>query len=97
MKPLIEYDKTSILSEEVFVEIFEQEDEILKARMLLSCRDRAKELGVTKAFDELTSSYKKVSKSNQAERNKSKSMLDQWTNFTGPYENMLCGAWICSR
>lgn len=94
MKPLIEYDKTSILSEEVFVEIFEQEDEILKSRMLLSCRDRAKELGVTKAFDELTSSYKKVSKSNQAERNKSKSMLDQWTNFTGPYDNMLCGAWI---
>ena len=94
MKPLIEYDETSILSEEVFVEIFEQEDEILKARMLLSCRDRAKELGVTKGFDDLTASYKRVSKAKRAEQNKSTSMLDQWTNFTGPYDNMLCGAWI---
>ena len=94
MKPLIKYDKTSILSEEVFAEIFEQEDEILKARMLLSCRDRAKELGVVKAFDELTASYKRVSKAKRAEQNKNTSMLDQWTNFTGPYDNMLCGAWI---
>ena len=39
MKNLIEYDKESILSEEVFIEIFEQEDEILKARMLLSCQE----------------------------------------------------------
>lgn len=94
MKPLIEYDEISILSEEVFVEIFEQEDEILKARMLLSCRDRAKELGVTKGFDDLTASYKRVSKAKRAEQNKSTSMLDKWTNFTGPYDNMLCGAWI---
>ena len=31
MKNLIEYDKESILSEEVFIEIFEQEDEILES------------------------------------------------------------------
>ena len=94
MKPLIEYDKTSILSEEVFVEIFDQEDEILKSRMLLSCRDRAKELGVARGFDEMTASYKRASKAKIVERNKSTSMMDQWTNFTGPYENMKCGAWI---
>ncbi len=41
MKPLIEYDRKSILSEEVFMEIFDQEDEIKKARMLLSCEERA--------------------------------------------------------
>ena len=46
MKPLIEYDKKGILSEEVFVEIFEQEDAIRRAQMLLSFQDRAKELGV---------------------------------------------------
>ena len=94
MKPLIEYNKESILSEELFVEIFEQEDEILKARMLLSCRDRAKDLGVTKAFDDLTATYKRINKARTAEKNRSTSMLDQWTNFTGPYDNMMCGAWI---
>lgn len=95
MKPLIEYDKTSILSEEVFVEIFEQEDEITKARMLLSCRDRAKELGVTKAFDDLTATYKRVEKTQLAnQRRTSTTMMNQWTNFTGPYDNMMCGAWI---
>ena len=62
MKNLIEYDKESILSEEVFIEIFEQEDEILKARMLLSCQERAKELGVKTAFDDLVKAYRKVEK-----------------------------------
>ena len=51
MKKLSEYDKKSILAEEVFTEIFEQEDEIKKAQMLLSFQDRAKELGVKQGFD----------------------------------------------
>ena len=46
MKPLNSYDKKGILAEEVFVEIFEQEDAIRRAQMLLSFQDRAKELGV---------------------------------------------------
>ena len=45
MKPLNSYDKKGILAEEVFVEIFEQEDAIRRAQMLLSFQDRAKELG----------------------------------------------------
>lgn len=94
MKPLIEYDKKSILSEEVFTEIFEQEDEILKARMLLSCQERAKDLGVKQSFDNLVKAYKKVEAECRKQRASGKSMLDQWTNFTGPYDNMLCGAWI---
>lgn len=53
MKNLIEYDQQSILSEEVFIEVFEQEDVILQARMLLSLQDRAKELGVKQKFDDL--------------------------------------------
>lgn len=68
MKNLIEYDKESILSEEVFIEIFEQEDEILKARMLLSCQERAKELGVKTAFDDLVKAYRKVEKAESKEK-----------------------------
>lgn len=93
MKPLIEYNKESILSEEVFVEIFEQEDEIMKARMLLSCQERAKDLGVKQAFDDLVKAYKRVEKSVRKE-NATRSLLENWTNFTGPYDNMMCGAWI---
>lgn len=95
MKPLSKYNKKTILSEELFIEIFEQEDEIMKARMLLSCRDRAKELNVTKNFDDLVSAYKKVEKSIQ-KQNTTRSLLENWTNFTGTYENMKCGAWIAS-
>lgn len=95
MKPLCQYDKNTILSEELFVEIFEQEDEIMKARMLLSCQDRAKELGVKQSFDNLVKVYRRV-ESEMKKQTTSKSLLENWTNFTGPYENMMCGAWLAS-
>ena len=53
MEPLARLDSKSILSEEIFLEIFDQEDEIMKARMILSLTDRAGELGVKKKFEEL--------------------------------------------
>jgi len=93
LKNLIEYDQKSILSEEVFIEVFEQEDVILQARMLLSLQDRAKELGVKQKFDDLVKVYKSVDRERRKSK-ASKTMLDQWTNFTGPYDNMMCGAWI---
>ena len=95
MKNLIEYDKDSILSEELFIEIFDQEDEIMKARILLSCQERAKSLGVKQAFDDLVRAYKRVEKSMRKEK-VTHSLLENWTNFTGPYDNMVCGAWIAS-
>ena len=97
MKNLIEYDKESILSEEVFIEIFEQEDEILKARMLLSCQERAKELGVKTAFDDLVKAYRKVEKAESRRKyNQVNTLVENFTNFTGKYDNMACGAWIAS-
>ena len=68
MKKLSEYDKKSILAEDVFTEIFEQEDEIKKAQMLLSFQERAKELGVKQGFDMMIKAYKKV----EQEMNKKK-------------------------
>ncbi len=95
MKPLIEYDRDGILSEEVFVEIFEQEDEIRKAQMLLSCQDRAKELGVKQKFDFLVKAFQKVERAAQ-EKKKVNTLLENWTNFTGKYDAMKCGSWIAS-
>ena len=98
MEPLARLDSKSILSEEIFLEIFDQEDEITKARMILSLTDRATELGVKKKFEELLKAYKRVDReTKQRERKKPITMLDKWTNFEGPYDNMFCGAWIAGE
>ena len=98
MEPLARLDSKSILAEDIFLEIFDQEDEIMKARMILSLTDRAAELGVKKKFEELLKAYKKVDReAKQRERKKPIAMLDKWTNFEGPYNNMFCGAWIAGE
>lgn len=95
MKKLSEYDKKSILAEEVFTEIFEQEDEIKKAQMLLSFQDRAKELGVKQGFDTMLKAYKKVEQEMNKKR-RSSNALSNWTDFTGKYEAMECGSWLAA-
>ena len=95
MKKLSEYDKKSILAEEVFTEIFEQEDEIKKAQMLLSFQDRAKELGVKQGFDTMLKAYKKVEQEMNKKR-RSSNALSNWTDFTGKYEAMKCGSWLAA-
>lgn len=99
MVPLNELDKKSILSEAVFTEIFDQEDEIYKARLLLSLQDRACELGVARKFRDLVAAYKRVDKEvRQKKKERSRlSLVDNWTNFDGPYDRMYCGTWIASE
>ena len=98
MEPLAKYDRNTILGEDVFIEIFDQEDEIMKARLILSLTDRAAELGVKGKFEELLRAYKKVDRENKRrEREKPVAMLERWTNFDGPYENMFCGAWLAGE
>jgi len=92
MRPMAEMDKNSILSDETLTEVFEQEDAIKKARLLIQLEDRATELGVKTKFQTMVRAYKRVDR--EMNRNNTVSMLDNWTNFTGPYDNMECGAWI---
>lgn len=97
MEPLERLTKKSILEEKIFQEIFDQEDEIKKARMILSLEDRASELGVKKKFDEMIKAYKRVDReTKRREREKPIMTLDMWTNFDGPYDNMYCGSWLAS-
>lgn len=93
MEPLDRLDKNSILEERVFQELFDQEDEIKKARLMLALADRAEELGVKTKFNTILRAYKKVDKEMQKH---SPSLVENWTNFTGPYDNMRCGLWIAS-
>ena len=53
MESLNKLDKKTILADAVFEEVFNQEDEIQKARLLLSLQDRAAELGVKGKFDQM--------------------------------------------
>lgn len=96
MEPLERLDKNSILEEKVFQEIFEQEDEIKKARLMLALEDRATELGVKTKFSKLLNAYKKVDRAMKENRSYEPSLVENWTNFTGPYDNMRCGLWIAS-
>ena len=83
MEPLARLDSKSILAEDIFLEIFDQEDEIMKARMILSLTDRAAELGVKKKFEELLKAYKKVDR--EAKQRERSGLLS--SNITsGAYE-----------
>ena len=62
MEPLNRLTKDSILEERVFTELFDQEDEIYKARLMLSLEERAAELGVKTKFVRLLNAYKKTDK-----------------------------------
>lgn len=90
-------DKKSIMSEEVFTELFDQEDSILRARMFLELSDRAGELGCKTAFEKLYRQYEKVAKEREKKRlleEKSTQLVDHWALFDDPYGRVKCGNWI---
>ena len=100
MVPLNELTADTVLSDDVLTEVFDQEDELYKSRLLLSLEDRARELGVKKKFQELVKAYKRVEREMKRREREKKSQpctLEQWTNFSGPYENMQCKQWIASE
>lgn len=98
MVPLNELTAETILSKEILEEVFDQEDELYKAELLASLGLRASELRVKTEFKELVSAYKRVEKElkKQESAKRSPSLLENWTNFSGPYDNMRCKSWIAS-
>jgi len=97
MELLNKLDKQTILADEIFDEIFSQEDEIQKARLLLSLQDRAAELGVKSKFDQMVKAYKRVDRETRQKKKRDFSSMDNYTNFDGPYSNMYCGSWIAGE
>ena len=100
MVPLKELTAETVLSDDVLTEVFDQEDELYKSRLLLSLEDRAGELGVKKKFQELVKAYKRVEREmRRRERDKKNQpcTLEQWTNFDGPYDRMQCKEWIAGE
>lgn len=97
MEPLNKLTKESILEEEVFTELFDQEDEIYKAKLMISLEERAQELGVKSKFTKLLNAYKRVERESRKSRSRVSSLVENWTNFVGPYGRMKCKSWIASE
>lgn len=104
MQPLNEYDKDSILSEELFGEIFEEEDIIQRSYMIADLSIKAKQLGVKGQFDMILKAHEKAIKETQKEE-KIKKILSppsgRKTEFAIPmgarYDNMECGSWFATE
>jgi len=84
-----------VVSDAVLEEVFSDEDEIHKARLLLTLEDHAAALGVKTRFGKMVAAYRRVEKQiRKAEKDRPARSLDNWTGFEGPYDNMYCGSWI---
>ena len=94
-------DAESILEDEIFCEIFEQEDEIYRARLLLTLIDRAQELGVKTKFEKLAQAYKKAKAKYDKQNSKLEiqpDSLERMTDFGSTlYDEMRCGNWIANE
>ena len=88
-------NENNILEEELFIQIFSEEDEIARARLINELKVKAKELKVASMFNRLLTAYKKVY-IGRSSGQRPTSTIENWTNFTGPYDNMLCKGWIAS-
>ena len=94
-------DAVTILSDQVLEEVFDEQDPIQQAKILLSLQEKAKGLGVKGKFDALVKAYKKVNReieraSRQQTQNNS---FDNYTQF-GYFDDgveMYCGNWIADE
>lgn len=100
MVPLNELTAETILSSAILAEVFDQEDELYRSELLASLGVRAAELKVKTEFRDMVAAFKRVEKEmKRQEREKSRmpSYLDNWTNFSGPYDNMQCKEWLATE
>ena len=94
MVKLDRLDAESILSEEIFEDIFDEADELARERLVQSIRVRAEQLRVLTSFNRLYRIYKKII--DGAKKKVSKFTSNNMTEFSGPYESMNCRGWIAT-
>lgn len=86
----------TILSDEVLCELMEEEDEIFKARLLLTLTDRAQELGVKTKFTKLVAAYKREKAKYDKQQQVTPVNMERMTDF-GIDSEMICGNWIADN
>lgn len=94
-------DAVTILSDEVLEEVFEEQDPIMQAKVLLSLQEKAKGLGVKGKFDALVRAYKKVNREiaraeNARPQNNSFDNYTKFDYFEDGHE-LYCGNWIADQ
>lgn len=91
---------SEILSDELFEELLSISSEIEITRNELELIDRAKELGIKTKFESMLKAFKSEKKKFDKEQKKiipiRNDLVDGITHFTGEYEDLYCGQWICS-
>lgn len=95
-------DAKSILSDEVLTEIFEEQDPIEQAKLLLSVQEKAKILGVKTKFDTMATAYKKVNREiakAAVEKKSQNTSFDNYTQFDyfDDGHELYCGNWIADQ
>ena len=90
-------DAVSIISDGVLTEVFEEQDPIEQAKLLLALQEKAKILGVKGKFDTMVKAYKKVNR--EIERSSKQvsqlnNSFDNYTQFDCDWPKMYCGNWI---
>ena len=95
-------DALSIISDDVLMEVFEEQDAIQQAKLLLSLQEKAKLLGVKGKFDSLVKAYKKVNREIEKaskEISQSNNSFDNYTQFDyfDDGQELYCGNWIADQ
>lgn len=98
---MIEIDKldgNTILDESVFIELFEIQDPIERSRRKIQLQHQAKISKVKAEFDELLRGYSQADREMKRQEKEKRTLctLDNYTNFSGPYDAMYCGMWIAN-
>lgn len=97
-------DKKTILKDEIFAAIFEEKDEVQRARLIISLEDKAGELGVKLQFRTLIKAYSKSLK--EKEKAEAEAAAQQKTQilettgrtaFKSPYPNLCCIGWTADE
>lgn len=97
MKKIAEMSAEDTYSEETLDEVFSDEDEIHRARVLLTLEEHAKDKGKVIQFREMVKAYKRSKRQierMERERNRKPVPLENMTEFTGKYPPMRCGSWV---
>lgn len=98
MKEIKDMSADDVLSDEVFENLYSIEDPITRSRTKIQLRQQAKKCGVVSDFDELIKGYNQADREMKRQEKETRAVcsLDNFTNFSGKYDNMFCGGWIAN-
>ncbi len=99
MKEISEMTADDLISDEVMDEVFSEQDPIKRSRLIFKLTAQAGKFKMKTAFEKIISTYKKMDAEIQRQQKQQspQTMLENYTNFEGEYQNLYCGAWIAGE